>query len=68
MARCLICDMEKLPLRGDPCKLCGMPSWDPAYYRGFPFCCEKCLNHFKTIMESCSSNESREVARRGVVI
>ncbi|MEE9323593.1 MAG: hypothetical protein V3U72_03535 [Candidatus Aenigmarchaeota archaeon] len=64
---CLICDIEKSN-RGKPCKLCGMRSENPFYYRGFPFCCDKCVNHFKNIIRKTPADKRKGIMEKEIVI
>lgn len=65
--RCLICEIEKSN-NGKLCKLCGMRSENPVYCRGFFFCCEKCVEHFKEIIMKTPVNKREEILEREIVI
>ncbi len=67
--KCLICGMEMSNSEnGEPCKLCGMLSENPAYYMGFPFCCGKCVELFKIIISKTPINEREGVMEKEIVI
>lgn len=65
--RCLICEIEKSN-KGKLCKLCGIRSENPVYYRGFPFCCEKCVEHFKQVIRKTPVDKRGEILEKEIVI
>ena len=53
---------------GKPCKLCGMKTRKPALYRGFSFCCNKCIDDFINIMARLPQDKRTELMEKDIVI
>ncbi len=67
IGKCLVCGNAKQEA-GEACKLCGMHSVNPIYYRSFTFCCHKCITHFNNIISNTPSNMVNEILVRMPVI